>query len=150
MSSGFAARWPVKQVYPVTAADLDAGGVVRDEAVERWAASTCAVYLDRCTVLQVRREREGLHLRQRTDKLPPGELLGRPESVVVTASVTEVRPSSFTVAMRLCPRGGDQDNAVHASCLVRLEDATTGLVSHLGDEIRDELIAIERSAQFVN
>jgi hypothetical protein len=58
----------------------------------------------------------------------------------------EVRPSSFTVAVRLRPRGGDDGRPVGAACVVRLEDPATGEVSPLGDEIRDELVAIERSA----
>jgi hypothetical protein len=53
-----------------------------------------------------------------------------------------------TVEVRLRPLGGDRVRAVHAACSVRLGDPATGEAAQLGDAVRDELIAIGRSARF--
>jgi acyl-CoA thioesterase FadM len=70
--------------------------------------------------------------------------------VIVTASTTEVRPSSFTIAVRIRPLGGDHDVAANVSCVVHLEDRATGNAYELGKDIRDELIALEHSARHFN
>jgi acyl-CoA thioesterase FadM len=91
-------------------------------------------------------QQTGLQVRHRDATLPRGALLGRPAGVVVTASATEIRPSSFTIAVGLRPFGGDREVAVNASGVVHLEDRATGQVRPIGHELRDELIAVERSA----
>jgi len=70
--------------------------------------------------------------------------------VVVTAGVREVWPSSFAMAVRLRAVGGDRDLAVNATCILRLVDPTTGEPRELGAEVRDELIALEHSAEHFN
>jgi acyl-CoA thioesterase FadM len=57
MTSAFVSRWPVLQEHRVTAADLDADGVIRDERVAQWVAAARSAYLRRCVAL--RRVREG-------------------------------------------------------------------------------------------
>jgi acyl-CoA thioesterase FadM len=47
MTSAFVSRWPVLQEHPVTAEDLDADGVVRDESAARWVAAARSAYPDR-------------------------------------------------------------------------------------------------------
>jgi acyl-CoA thioesterase FadM len=148
--SGIATRWVVWQEYPVTADDLDGDGVVSDETVERWVAAASQAYLGRCAVLHRTRDESGLALRVRTSALPKGALLGRPTGVAVTASASEVRPSSFTISVRVRPGGGDRELPVNATCVVLLEDEVTGEVQELGKAIRDELIALEHSAQQFN
>jgi acyl-CoA thioesterase FadM len=140
----------VQQEHPVTERELAADGTVRNAAVALWVDAAWQAYLDHCPVLQQTRERAGLALRHRTGTLPAGALLGRPTSVVVSASTTEFRPSSFTISLRLRPRGVDHDVALNATTVIHLEDATTGAVAELGDEVRDELIALEHSARYFN
>jgi acyl-CoA thioesterase FadM len=146
--SAIMTTWPVLQEHPVAAADLDADQTVADQAVARWVAAACQAYLDRCVALQRARERADLDL-HRDVTLPPGAPLGRPTSVVVSAGATEV-PSSFTIAVRLRPVGADREVAANATCVVRLQDRATGELVPIGDELRDELIAIQRSAQHYN
>ena len=148
--SGIMTRWLVLQEHPVTEHELDADETISDEAVVRWVTAACAAYLEHCMVLRRVRDESGLVLRQRPGALPRGALLGRPTDVVVTASASEVRPSSFTISVRLRPGGGDRELPVNATCVIRLEDEVTGEVRELGDEIRDELIALEHSARQFN
>ena len=67
--------------------------------------------------------------------------------MVVTASVTEVGPSSFRLAVRLRPAGGE--GTVDAVCVVVLEDPATGRAGPIDHDVRDELIAIEGSARHI-
>src|SRR5262245_37265012 len=120
--SGIATRWVVWQEYPVTADDLDGDGTVSDEAMRRWVDAAGQAYLDHCVVLRQVWERSGLALRVRTNALPKGALLGRPTGVAVSASASEVRPSSFTISVRVRPGGGDRELPLNATCVVVLED----------------------------
>ncbi|GDY29839.1 hypothetical protein [Gandjariella thermophila] len=129
---------------PVTEHDVNADGTVRDAAVALWVDAARQAYLDHCALLQRLRERSGLTLRHRTGTLPAGALLGRPTSVVISASTTEFRPRSFTISMRLRPRGGDQEVALNAASVIRLEDPTTGEVVELGPPAAFLLIALPR------
>jgi acyl-CoA thioesterase FadM len=150
MTSAFVSRWPVLQEHRVTAGDLDPDGMVRDERVAQWVAAARSAYLRRCAALRRLREASGLELQDRVAPLPPGAALGRPAAVVVTAGVREVWPSSFAVAVRLRPVGGDRDTAVDVTCIVRLVDPATGEPRELGREVRDELIALEHAAEHYN
>lgn len=150
MTGAFVSRWPVLEEHPVSAGDLDAGGVVGDDSVARWVAAARSAYLDRCAALRRLLERSGLELAVQTASLPPGASLGRPAAVVVSAGVREVWPSSFAIAVRLRPVGGDREVAVNATCVLRLVDPASGEPRELGDEVRDELIALEHAAEHFN
>jgi acyl-CoA thioesterase FadM len=148
--SAFLSRWPVVQEHRVTAGDLDDGGVVGDRSVARWVAAVRSAYLDRCAALRRRLEESGLELEVQSASLPPGTSLGRPATVLVTAGVREVWPSSFAIALRLRPLDGDREMAVNATCVMRLVDPAGGEPRELGDEVREEFIALEHAAEHFN
>jgi acyl-CoA thioesterase FadM len=148
--TGIVSRWVVLREHAVSADDVDADGDVRDDVVARWVEEASAAYLDRCGALRELQERDGLRLRSRVGALPPGARLGRPAAVAVSAGAREVRRGSFTIAVRLRSSGGSEDVAVNSACVVSLEDPVTGDARELGDEIRDELIALEHGAQHFN
>jgi acyl-CoA thioesterase FadM len=145
----FASRWVVLREFAVGADDLDSDGGVRAAAVERWMDETRAAYLERCVVLRELQERSGLELRARVHQAPAPERFGQPSEVIVGAGATEIRPTSFTIALRLRPTGGDGDAAINAAYEVSLEDPETGEPCKLGTDVRDELIALEHAASFV-
>jgi hypothetical protein len=68
----------------------------------------------------------------------------------VSASATEIFPTSFVISMRLRATGGESDELVNTSCTVELENPETGAVEEISREIRDELIALEHSARYFN
>lgn len=148
--SGIMTKWAVLQEYQISDQDLDVAGTVSDDALARWVDAAREAYLDGCPTLLAAGREPGVALRHRTAALPGGALLGRPTDVVVTASVKEFRPASFTIAVRVRPGGGDREMPVNASCVIRLDDAATGEARELGNEIRDELIALEQSASHYN
>jgi acyl-CoA thioesterase FadM len=147
--TGFVSKWVVRQEHTVRAEDVDADGDVRDDALARWVDEACAAYLAQCHVLAAAADRDGLLVRSRVGAIPPGARLGRPAAVAVSASAREFRTSSFTIAVRL-RTGGEKDVAVNASCVVSLEDVDTGSARELGDQVRDELIALEHAAAHFN
>jgi len=149
VTGGFAKRWPVRQEHTVTAADIGPDGTVRAEAFERWVASACGEYLDSCGALRAVAARSGLQPRHRTAGPRRIEALGRPAAIVVTASATEVGPSSFRLMVRLRPLGRDCHGTLDAAYVVRLEDPATGRAGTIGAAVRDELIAIEGSARHI-
>ena len=85
--NSFMSKWPVLEEYPVGAGDLDADGVVRDEAVARWVAAARSAYLGHCPALTRVLEASGLELREQRAHVPPGAALGQATSVVVSAGV---------------------------------------------------------------
>jgi acyl-CoA thioesterase FadM len=148
--SAMVRKWPVLLEQPVSADDLDADGAVRDDSVSRWVDAASADYLGRCALLQRVVRESGLELRAPITHRPPGASLGRPSSVVVSAGATEIRPDSFSIAVRLRPAGGDHEEARDATCLVRLHDPAGGDPHPITDALRDELIALEQAARHYN
>ena len=143
--TGFVSKWVVLQEHAVGAEDVDGDGDVRDDVLARWFDEACAAYLERCRVLAETANRDRVVVRSRFGALPSAAQLGQPALVAVGATAREVRASSFTIAVRL-RTGGDDDVTVNTSCIVSLEDPDTGSARDLGDEVRDELIALEHAA----
>ena len=143
--TGFVSKWVVLHAHTVVTEDVDADGDLRDDVVAGWVDEACAAYLAQCHALNETARRDGLVLRPRVGALPPGAHLARAEAVTVSASAREVRPTSFTIAVRL-RTGGENDVAVNTSCVVSLEEEDTGTVRDLGTDVRDELIALEHAA----
>ena len=146
----FMTKWSVARDHAVTADDLGDDGLITDDAVGRWIDRAGAAYLEQCAGLAETRSNAGLELRVRTTPHAGGAQLGRPPDVAVTATTTEVLPAAFIVAVRVRPIGGNHDTPIDVTCEVRLEDPATGEAYPLGNEIRDELIALEHGARHYN
>ena len=74
---------------------------------------------------------------------------GEPESVVASAGANEFRPTSFTVAIRVRSGGGSDDRVVNLRAEVAVV-TEAGDETVLGDDVRDQLIALEHSARHTN
>ena len=148
--SSILTRWPVLQEHPVTAEDLDANGRLRDEAVERWTSAARLAYIGRCAALREIHERPALELRFRTITLPSAEVLGHPTSVVVTAHVTEILPTSLAMTVRIRPIVGGSQRTLDAAWVVSVVERLSGEVLSIGDGIRADLIELERGAEHYN
>jgi len=150
--SSIVSRWVVRREHAVTDVDLELGdqGVLRDDAIERWIADARDAYLERCNVVQTMIEDSNLVLRTRAVEPLSGAQFGRPSTVVVSAGVTELFPTAFVMAFRVRSYGQVGDIVVNATCRVSLEDRATGEPCELGDDVRDELIALEHAARHTN
>ena len=145
----FVSRWVEVREFTVTPADLRAGGGVRPEAIDRWLAEARAAYLEHCVVLRDLRGRSGLALRAHFDQPPAPERFGTPTSIIIGVGATEIHPTSFTMAFRVRVINADGDVALNLACAVSLTDPETGEARALGDDIRDELIALEHAASHI-
>ena len=151
MSSSVVSRWVVARKFEPGPADLDARGVLRDDVLQHWIDEVRDAYLEQCVVLRATVDQSGLETRHRSSMPPAGAAFGSPDTVVVSAGVTEVHPESFTMALRLRSIGqGEDDVAVNVSCVVSLEDPATGAASEIDDAIRDEMISLEHAARHYN
>jgi hypothetical protein len=141
----FVSRWVVGARHSVEAADLDGDGNVLRAALERWVTDACAAYVARCSTLT----RDGATASARVTALPETPVAGSPAGVTVSAGATELLPAAVVVAVRLRFTGGHDDQVVNARCEVTLVSAD-GSAEPLGDDVRDELIALEHAASFTN
>jgi acyl-CoA thioesterase FadM len=148
--SSMSTRWSVVQEHDVGPADLDADGHVTLNAVGRWAASARAEYLAQCSILEATRDRSGLELQLQNEGRPQTAALAGAARVVVSATATEVFPTSFVIALRIRALGTGSDAPVNIACAVRIVDPATGVPSPIDDAIRDELIALEHAARHFN
>jgi acyl-CoA thioesterase FadM len=145
----FVSRWVEVREFTVAPADLSVEGGVHAEAIDRWLTETRAAYLEHCVALRELQERSGLKLRAHFDVPPDPERFGSPTTVIVGVGATEIHPTSFTMAFRVRAIDADGDTAVNVTCAVSLVDPGTGGACELGDDIRDELIALEHAASHI-
>jgi hypothetical protein len=148
--SGFASRWVVLQRHDVGPGDFDADGVVRAEVVDGWLAAARTAYLDKCVVLQSLRDQVGGELQASVTQPPARDRIGAPTAVLVTAGATELLPDAITIAFRIRPLSGEGDDGINAACSVSLVDPDADQACELGNDVRDELIALEHAAEHVN
>jgi hypothetical protein len=141
--------WSVRRDHRVAATDRDSEGRIRDDAVTRWVADALDAFLDQCAVLDRLRVSEALERREQTRWLSSPADLDAAPNVLVTATATEVFPTSFVVAVRVRPVSGQDDHPLDARSSVELVDES-GTPKALGDAVRDELIALAHAARHYN
>jgi uncharacterized membrane protein len=136
-------KWVVSQSHTV-----DANEELTDVVVGAWIEDTCNAYIERCQRLLEIRDSEGLSVVCQVGEFR-ASMLGHPDEVVSSASATELRPASFTIGVKLRPLGADATAILNVMCEVSLQDRE-GVARDLGDEIRDELIALAHAAEHYN
>jgi hypothetical protein len=143
-------KWVVLESHDVTGDDLDAAGRLRDDVVTRWIESVRDAYLGRCPVLRDKAAAAGYTVRCEPAALPEAARFDGATSVSVSAGATEFWPDAFTLAVRIRGYGGDDEPSCNIDCRVSLVDPGTGESIDLGDDVRDELIALAHAAQHYN
>jgi hypothetical protein len=145
-----ATRWPVRAQFDVAPEHLDETGTLRNDVVTPWIDEVCRAYFERCPRVQTAVACDGVELRCDPVRIPAGALGGHPEAVAISVGASEFRPDSFTLAVRIRPGGGDDDRPVNIARDVSIVDTSTGAPQPLGNDIRDELIALAHAAQYFN
>ena len=148
--SSIVSRWVVRREHRVGGDDVDAEGGLHDGVIERWIDDARDAYLERCAVVQAMIAALELVLQARPSQRPGREFFGRPSTIVVSAGVTEVYPTSFVMAFRLRSFGQVGDVVANVTSRISLLDPATGEACELGDDVRDELIALEHAANHTN
>ena len=136
-------KWVVAQQH-----EVDAPDAIDDAVVDAWIAAACDAFVEQCVRLRAMRDDAGLLLvAAPAERAAPA--FGRATEVIVSASATEVYPDSFTVAVKLRPVGEGAGSILNTTCAFRLVDPANEPQA-LGNEIRDELIALAHAAQHYN
>jgi acyl-CoA thioesterase FadM len=144
-------RWSIGLDRTVGEADRDADGYVTAEVLGRWLSEAVDAYLAQCEQLHRQvAQAEGYTLVRRPSRQPRASMLGRPSEVLVTASATEIKPTQFFITIRVRPFGGDEDLPLNVTCRVSIEDSVTGEPLELSSAVREELVAIERAAEYLS
>jgi hypothetical protein len=143
-------KWVVLEHHDVTADDLGAAGVPRDDVVVRWIESARDAYLDCCPILRDQAAATGCIVHCEIGDVPAGAQFASASSVSVSAGATEFWPDAFTLAVRIRGFGPADGAACNVDCRVSLVDPATGSSRDLGDDVRDELIALAHAAQHYN
>ena len=136
-------RWALVVRGRVAGADLDSAGRVSSEAVESLVREGCEAYLALLPSLVLKRQDGQLDVVLEPGHCPALEV-GQSLTVLVAASAVEVRRDSFTVAVRLRPAGAERP--LDLRCQVRLTGGPAAHAVAIPDELRAQLIALEKAA----
>ena len=148
--SSIVSRWVVRREHRVDPGAFDAEGVMRDGVIEQWIDDARDAYLERCAVVRAMIAGSKLVSQTRPGDRPGREFFGRPSTIVVSAGVTEVYPAAFVMAFRVRSYGQVGDVVANVTSRISLVDPATGEPRELGDDVRDELIALEHGARHTN
>lgn len=145
-------RWSIASEHRVDAADLDGGDAASNRFRDGLIESAVRAYLAQCTALDEQRRQAGAELRVGAGGPRAALRLQGASVVTVLASTVEVMITSFIVAVRIRPSGGEAEGGgepLDVRCAVGLVDAGTGEPLLLDRAIRDQLIALEHAARHV-
>jgi acyl-CoA thioesterase FadM len=148
--SGILTKWVVLHSHDVASGDVDATGALRDDVVVRWIEAARDAYLDCCSTLRESSSVAGCSVRCDLGAVPAGTKFDGASSVSVSAGATEFWPDAFALAIRIRRFGPADDLFCDLTCRVSLVDPETGEPCELGDDVRDELIALAHAAQHYN
>lgn len=133
---------------------LTTWGVVVEVESDDWVdaarifAAAREAYLARCHRLAAFLADAGEALRvvgERVDEIAPGVATAGP--LLAGASVIEVRPSSFDMAVRIRATGDDAGRPANGRCTLSIVRTATGETLPVPREVRDELVAIQLAAR---
>ncbi len=127
--------------------DGDGGRASPIERASAWFETAREEYFERCPRLAALLRAESAVLMvsaEQVEALPGGD--GR-SPIRLAASVTEVRPSSFDMALRIRPTTDDDVAPANGRCTVTIVRAATAKPIPIPPEVRDEFIAIQLAAR---
>ena len=123
------------------------GGGVRPISSVDWFADGRRAYFERCPRLASFLRAEDAELRpvaEHLDGIDHAAWTGRTR---IGVSVVEVRPSSFTMALRIRPSGDGAVPSANGRCTLVIERRVTGERIPIPRDVRDEFVAIQLDAR---
>jgi acyl-CoA thioesterase FadM len=128
--------------------DLDpAGGGERGTSAASVFAEGRRAYFDRCPRLASFLRAEDAELRPAAEHVDGIDDAAWTGGFRIGVSVVEVRPSSFTMALRIRRPGEGAGASANGRCTVVIERRVTGERIAIPPEVRDEFIAIQLGAR---
>ena len=144
--TGFLARWAVVVETEASPSDIGADGRPLQETVLRWFEEARQVYLEGCPAL--REEIRCHHVRLLVDDVrivPTGPIEPR-QTILIAVTVTELRRSSFDMALRLRSLGDTGMIVAGGSCVLVIVDPKCHTPLTLSDGVRHDVLALESEA----
>jgi len=129
---------------------LDHGAIVdveRRTSAGDWFAEGRGAFFDGCPRLAAFLRDEDAELRVTAEQVGPVDIASGTVGVRIGVSVVEVRPTSFTMAVRIRPTGQDAGSPANGRCTVTILRRTTAERIPIAREVRDEFIAIQLAAR---
>ena len=155
-ASGWVAAGPCNHEH-MCADVLTAWGVVleldcgvddeRPQSVGRWFAQGRDAFFELCPRLAAFLRTENAALRVIAEQVGPITASCCAGSLMVGVSVTEVRPSSFDMAVRIRPTGEEASRPANGRCTMVIQRCATGERISIPRHVRDEFIAIQLAAR---
>jgi acyl-CoA thioesterase FadM len=144
--AGFLARWAVVVETEASPSDIDPDGCPRQEAVHRWFAEARAAYLDRCLHLSEEVRRGRVRVRVDALRMVPTGGIEPSQTILVAVTVTELRDTSFDMALRVRSLGDRGSVVANGSCTLVLEGPKRGAALTLPDAVCRDLLTLESGA----
>ena len=128
--------------------DLDRpGGREEDASAADWFAAGRRAYLDRCPRLASFLRVEDAELRPAAEQVDVVDATRGAGAIRLGVSVVEVRPSSFTMAVRIRAAGQDALRPANGRCTLVIQRRMTGERVPIPRDVRDEFVAIQLAAR---
>jgi hypothetical protein len=112
-----------------------------------WLAEGRGAFFDRCPRLAAFLRDEDAELRVTAEQVGPVDIASGAGGVRIGVSVVEVRPTSFTMAVRIRPTGQHPGSPANGRCSVTILGRTTAERIPIPREVRDEFVAIQLAAR---
>ncbi len=148
MSTGVLTTWGV--VLEI-GSSVGGDGAIDEASLRRqaadWFEAGRRAYFDRCPRLLACLEAQDAVLTVSREWIEPLRSVPTGGPARIAVSVTEVRPSSFDVALRIRRRDDAAEAPVNGRCTVAIERRATGQLIPVPGDVRDELIAIQLGAR---
>jgi acyl-CoA thioester hydrolase len=137
---GALGRWPVTVEIPVQWGDMDAFGHVNNVVYLRWFESARIAYFERAGILSRMPEIGPIQARQEIDYRLP---LRYPDRLLVSATVSKLGNTSFTMSLRLRSHAHDRAIAAEGIAVIVMIDYRNNRKAPLSVDLRNRIEALE-------
>lgn len=135
-------RWPVTIELPVQWGDMDSFGHVNNVVYLRWFESARIAYFERAGILAQMPDVGPIQARQVIDYRLP---LRYPDRVLVSATVTKLGNTSFTMGLRIRSHAHQRAIAAEGEAVIVMIDYRANRKVALSDELRRNVEKLEAS-----
>ena len=144
--AGFLTRWAVVVETEASPSDIGADGCPRQEAVQRWFAAARTAYLDRCLSLSEEIRNGRVRVRIAALRVVLTGRIEQRQTILVAVSVTELRDTSFDMALRIRSLGDRGSIVANGSCTLVLAEPRRGTVMTLPADVCRDVLALQSNA----
>jgi acyl-CoA thioesterase FadM len=146
VSAAILTRWPAVVDVRIAARDLGPDGRPSDDALGRWFAAAQTAFLQRCPTLRAQLSRRGRALSVGGLRVTTRRSVRIGQTVRIAIAATELRSTSFEMALRVRALGEDGGPVADGRCSIGWTERADGRPAPIPDEITSELIELAATA----